>query len=81
MSSAVNGLNLVITVIIGQHRLSTVHQYDIYLNSILLTSLQLVPIIPCVFLATLLLTADRSGNSNFFDLVGGGDVAIYQHLF
>ena len=81
IGSSINTINIVSTILISQLRYCKTINTNIYIYALYLTALQLTPIVPSVGIGTCQLLLDRAVNTNFYDIVGGGDVLSYQHLF
>lgn len=52
-----------------------------FLWGVLLTSILLVVTLPVLAGGVTLLLCDRNFNTSFYDVVGGGDLVLFQHLF
>jgi heme/copper-type cytochrome/quinol oxidase subunit 1 len=47
----------------------------------MLTSILLILCLPVLAGAVTLLLFDRNFNTSFYDVIGGGDLIMFQHLF
>lgn len=79
MSSLLNGINIIVTI--SYFKSSTWENIPIYTWSIFITSILLVLAIPFLAGAITMLLLDRILGTCFFDIKGGGDPILYQHLF
>jgi len=52
-----------------------------FIWSILLTSILLIFALPVLAGAVTMLLLDRNFNTSFYDVIGGGDLVMFQHLF
>lgn len=81
LSSMVNALNMIVTSIIGLLRGESLKTINLFIWAIQLTSILLVLILPVLAAGVSMILIDRNFNSCFFDILGGGDVILYQHIF
>lgn len=79
LSSLLNAINMIVTIC--YFRDLTWEAVPIYTWSILVTSILLLLAIPFLAGAITMLLFDRILNTCFFDILGGGDPILYQHLF
>ena len=78
-SSLVNSINLICTIL--NHSSMRLGRLQVFTWSILITSFLLLISLPFLIAAITMLLADSIFNSTFYDITGGGDPILYQHLF
>ena len=78
-SSLLNSINLMCSII--NHRSLTFPSLQLFTWSILITSFLLLFSLPFLIAAITMLLSDSIFNSSFYDITGGGDPILYQHLF
>ena len=81
LSSLLNAVNMIVTIFIGVSRGWTLKSTNLFVWSILFTSGLLVLILPVLAAGVSMILIDRNFNSCFFDVLGGGDLLMYQHIF
>jgi len=81
ISSIINSLNVVGTVIAGRRRYFVLWFLNLYVVCVILTSFLLLLCLPVLAGAITLCLLDRNYNSAFYDVLGGGDLVLFQHLF
>ena len=79
LSSLLNAINMTSTIVF--FRSYSWETLGIFTWSIFITSLLLILAIPFLAGAITMLLLDRILNTCFFDIQGGGDPILYQHLF
>ena len=79
LSSLLNAINMIVTI--TYFRSYPWEMISIYTWSIFITSILLILAIPFLAGAITMLLLDRILNTCFFDIQGGGDPILYQHLF
>jgi len=78
-SSIMNSVNLLCTIV--NYRSTTFGRLQLFTISILITNFLLLTAIPFLIVAITMLLTDTIYNTSFYDLTGGGDPILYQHLF
>jgi cytochrome c oxidase subunit 1 len=68
------------TTIVNQ-RSMPLYNLQMYTWAILVTSFLVITVIPVLGAALYMLFSDRHFGSCFFQVKGGGDPILYQHLF
>lgn len=81
LSSLLNSLNIVGSVFAGRRRFYVLWFLNLYVVCVLLTSFLLLLCLPVLAGAVSLCLLDRNYNSAFYDVLGGGDLVLFQHLF
>lgn len=81
ISSTINAVNMIVTIVVGLTRGQTLKSANLFTWAILLTSFLLILILPVLAAGVTMILIDRNFNSCFFDVLGGGDVVLYQHIF
>ena len=81
ISSTINAVNMIVTIVVGLMRGQTLKSANLFTWAILLTSILLILILPVLAAGVSMILIDRNFNSCFFDVLGGGDVILYQHIF
>lgn len=76
-----NSLNVVGTLFALRRRFYFGFYLSLFLLALLFTSLLLLLVLPVLAGAVTLVLFDRNFNTCYFDIVGGGDLVLFQHLF
>ena len=81
ISSILNSLNVVGTLFACRRKFYFFTFCSLFLIGLLLTSLLLIVCLPVLAGAVTLCLFDRNFNTGYFDILGGGDLVLFQHLF
>nr|AAC38978.1 cytochrome c oxidase subunit 1 [Bodo saltans] len=81
VSSILNSLNVVGTFFCCRRKYYSFLFWLLFVWGVLLTSILLILTLPVLAGAVTMLLVDRNFNTSFYDVVGGGDLVMFQHLF
>ena len=81
ISSIVNSINIICTVVICKRKYFSFYSLSMFVWGIILTSYLLILVLPILAGAVTMVLCDRNFNTSFFDVLGGGDLLLFQHLF
>ena len=81
LSSTAGGINIVVTALTMRAPGMSLNRVPIFVWSMVLQSFMLVFALAPLNVANLLLYLDRNWGFHFFDVRGGGDELLWQHLF
>lgn len=81
VSSILNSLNVVGTLFVCRKKYFSFIIWLLFIWGVLLTSILLILTLPILAGGVTMVLLDRNFNTSFFDVIGGGDLILFQHLF
>ncbi|ESL04766.1 cytochrome c oxidase subunit I (mitochondrion) [Trypanosoma rangeli SC58] len=81
ISSILNSINFIGTIFCCRRKYFSFLVWTLFIWGTLVTSVLLLLTLPVLAGGVTLLLCDRNFNTSFYDVVGGGDLVLFQHLF
>ena len=81
VSSIMNSINIIGTCFCARRKFYSLLFWLLFVWGLMLTSFLLITTLPILAGSVTMLLLDRNFNTSFYDVVGGGDLVMFQHLF
>jgi cytochrome c oxidase subunit I+III len=81
ISALVAAVELIVTILKQRAPGMSLNRMPLFVWAILVTSFMIVFAMPPVMVVSIMLALDRTVGTHFFNVVEGGDVVLWQHLF
>ena len=81
MSSSATSVNFIVTIFKGRAPGMSINRMPLFCFAFLAVSFALVFALPPLTVALVFLELDRQIGTHFYDIAGGGDPVLWQHLF
>jgi cytochrome c oxidase subunit I+III len=81
LAALAGAVELIVTIFKQRAPGMTIDRMPVFVWAILIMSVMIVFAMPTLIAATAMLAMDRTVDARFFDVAGGGDPVLWQHLF
>nr|YP_009186339.1 cytochrome c oxidase subunit I [Trichuris muris]BAT21237.1 cytochrome c oxidase subunit I [Trichuris muris] len=81
VSSIAGSINFISTCFLGKSLIFTLDRLSMFAWSVIITSFMLIISLPVLAGGITMLLTDRNFGSTFFEVSGGGDPILFQHMF